>query len=709
MFDEIKALHPSLEWKENHFRVLWQTIPGTEKQATNWNFTRMSRRPLAGSSGFLRQATLADMSEGIKKGGVPFTTNPIRMFKAAYADGMKFVTANRMFNALKDDKMIQFVRTGQRPPDFFVPINDKIAKKWFNTDKGLVKAGEYYIEEGAGRILNNHLSNDIFRQRGTAIGAIGRGLMEMKNLYTTAELSLSGFHAVAESMETVSSTLGLAFRKLINLGVRGDFGAVKSGIMDVLKSPFSPATTFVEGRSAIKFATAKDFENSAMGKRWLAKTPDAAQYLTDFFHGGGLLKQSEDLRANTFKAMKEHAGKNNYIGAALRALPALNETLLNPLFDTYIPALKVGMFFKEFPVLLKENESRLAKGTITREQLARKQVDFIDDRLGEMNFDNLFWNRSFKTATQFFFRSVTWKLGNLRAMAGAPVEQAKEFYDAAREHRAPMLMPKMAWFFGLTTMQVALAQVINKMFANKDIETFKDIVAPQINPDDPNERVMLPTYYKDLMHMAHDPSGYLTTSMSGPLSKLAQIHENRDFYNYQIYEPNDPALQKAKDALLYFIPKPFSFSSASQMIQKGEPPAKVALSFFGLNKAPGYLTHTEIENKIFDLYNVYNIEVHPKSDKESNAVKKQIREQYKSGDIEGAEKAANEAVKDGKLRPSQIKYLFSHAGNSESPTKYFFSELPFQDKIYLYNQMNDDEKKFYDPKGTLKYYAEQQK
>jgi hypothetical protein len=125
------------------------------------------------------------------------------------------------------------------------------------------------------------------------------------------------------------------------------------------------------------------------------------------------------------------------------------------------------------------------------------------------------------------------------------------------------------------------------------------------------------------------------------------------------------------------------------------------MSFFGLNKAPGYLTHTDIENEIFDLYNIRNAGIKPKDAKESNDTKKEIRQLYKEDKKDEAQQLADQAVKKGLLRPSQIKFLVSHVKSDENPSVFFFKELPFEDKKYLYEKMSDDEKKLYDPKGTF--------
>lgn len=695
LYDQITQYKPSMTWKENHFRVLWKTIPGTTK-TKNWN--PLVRRPFQGSKGFMKQATLADMSEGINRGGVPESTNPITMFKLAYSDGMKYITAQRMFEALKKDKFVKFVRTGKEAPAGFVKMDDNLTKVWFKVPEGLVNMGEYYIDPGAGRLLNNHLSRDYIRE-----APIGKGLMSIKNAYTAMELSLSGFHAVAEGLEAISSQVGIGLRKMFNLGLaKRDLGQFAGGVKDILTSPGAFATTASLGNKAIKYTTSEDFRKSKAGQDFLKTFPDAHLYIDDFFHGGGLMKQHEDLKMKTLQTWKEQAGKDNYIGAMIRAAPAINEMIMDPLFNTYIPRLKVGMFFKEFPVALQENAARLAKGTVTRQELARKTINFVDDRLGEMNFDNLFWNRTFKTAQQFFLRSVTWKLGNIRAMGGVVPEQARELYNAGKEGRAPVLMPKAAWLLGLSAMQVTLASVIQHLFANKGIEEPKDIVAPQINPDDPNERVIMPTYYKDVLHMWHSgPLKYVTGSMAGQLSKVMDVWNNRDFYGYEIRDEHGSKLEQAEQSLLYVAPKPFSISSYQAMNEKGEPMSKKIMSFMGLVKAPGYLTHTDIENKIFDLYNLRNTGTKPYQEREANKTKSQIRDLYHDGKIQEAQDKVQEAIKDGLLRPTQVQALLKRAAGVSNPSLFFFKTLPMEDKVALYRDMTDEEKKEYDPTNKI--------
>lgn len=705
LYEQVNAIKGNVAFKEDHFRVLWKKIPGTEK-TKSW-FGK-AKAPLEGSKSFLKKATLVDMSEGIEKGGDPVSTNPFTLFKLAHADAMKFITAHRMFDALKQDGVVKFYKNKGDAPENFVPIKDKIANVYFpvKTEQGgtiIHKAGEWYIEKNAGRIINNLLSEDKIRNT-----AVGNGLMAIKNATTMIELSLSPYHATAMSLEAMSSDVARGLRKAVNLGLRGDLKSAGQGILDILKAPFSPKSTFSLGRNYIKLTSEKDFEKSNFGKAFLEKNPLAKEYIHDMFMGGGLTKQDNTYKTNSFQALKDNMAKDNYIGAAIRAIPALNEMIMSPLFDTYIPTLKVGMFMKEFPLTLQENTSRLESDKVTREELARKTVDFIDDRLGEMNFDNLFWDRSFKTATQLFFRSVTWKLGNARAIGGALPEQGMELYNAAKEGRAPILQPKVAWVLGLAAVHSTISSLIQYGFTGTYPQNIKDLMYPRISNDDDKKRLALPDYGKDVSSIAYRGVGeYIKSSLAGDFGKLYDIWNNKDFQGYNIIDPKDGVFEQGKDALKYMMPQPIGVQQVKKDIKNKETLPSAATHFIGFSPAPKYTTNTNIENKIYDLYNSHE-GIKSKGQKETRGLKDEIRDLYKSGKIPEGEKKIEEGLLSGKLKISDIKYMVDGGNRGTSPDQYFFTQLPDDDKVWLFNQMSDAEKEKYDPKGKVRILAEKE-
>jgi hypothetical protein len=104
-----------------------------------------------------------------------------------------------------------------------------------------------------------------------------------------------------------------------------------------------------------------------------------------------------------------------------------------PLFNWYIPSLKYSLFLKMMSEAAGEHARELESGELTRATLARKVADSVENRFGELNFDNLFLNRTTKTALQFLFRSMTYKLGTVREFSGAGGGQLRELGTWAKD------------------------------------------------------------------------------------------------------------------------------------------------------------------------------------------------------------------------------------------------------------------------------------
>lgn len=660
-YREVQKYKPAAAWKENHYRVLWKVVPGSPETK---GFKGLFRRPLQGSKGFLKHATLIDMSEGLAKGGIPYSYNPITMFKNAYADEMHFITAQRMWEAFKDNGLAKFVKTGGQRPDGFVRLNDTIAKVYFKADTEgggnvLAQGGEWFVEENIGRVLNNFLSADKIRA-----SALGRGMMAIKNATTAVELSLSAFHFTFETIEAASSKMALGIRESYNIGLLQKNPAIFfKGLKDIVTSFTSPKSTFTAGRRFLSMMRdAEGFKASPAGQKFLKQFPSAQDYIDDFFTGGGKLKMAKDYEINMQKAFMQNLASGNYIGATLRAVPAALKVMMTPLFDIYIPGLKMGMFMQEFPLRLQEKTNDLASGKVTRAQLARETVDFIENRLGEMNFDNLMWNRTFKTGLQFFFRSVTWKLGNIRAFGNnALLEQAKELQAAWREGRPPQISTGMAWVFSLAIYTALISTIAMKLLTGKYPTQLKDLVYPQSDPNDPTKRLSVPTYMRDGFSAANSPINYVLSSTSGEIGRMIDVWENKDFYGTEIYNQADPFYSKALAAALHLTPIPFSISS---MVQPG-PKTQKAIGFFGFTQAPAYITKDPLQQKISALYQTrFGGGTQTQQATDAAKAKTAIRNAYYAGDDTQANSLLQNAIKKGYITEKGAK---TFVGDSDQP------------------------------------------
>lgn len=696
MYAELKKWKPSLPYLEDHFRVFWKVIPGAPEAK---GFSGIFRRPLQGTRGMLKQHTLADVSEGIARGGEPVSYNPQVLQELGYADSMKFITAQRMWQAGKDVGLVKFFKNAERGkiPDDYAQIKDPIAKVYFPTEGGLSSPGEWYAQEDFARLINNHLSRDYIRE-----AALGRGAMWLKNQMTMVELGLSGFHAVFETNEAVASSLGQGMRRIWNLGVlKGQPEQIAKGLGEIIAAPISPAATARAGGSAIEYLTNKEeFLKTTRGQSFIKQFPEANQMLDDLFTGGGQVGMSEAYRTNTTRAFNEAIANGNYPGALLRALPAFNEQVMKPLFQVYIPRLKVGQFLKEYQLMLQEYKPDLESGRLTRPELARKTWDFVEDRYGEMNFDNLFWDRTFKTSAQLLFRSVTWQLGNLRASFGALPEQAAEIGRSVRNGQVPRLTPKMSWFAGQALVTATMGAIITKAFTGNWPQKLSDYVYPRTDKDDPSQRLSIPTYIRVLTGLVRKPTEAIPNAASSEISRSMEIWRNRDYYGTQVFNPDDPLYKKAPEIIGHFIPVPFSISSFLKSTEQGQPIWKSAASFAGFTKAPAYAYQTPAQERISELLQrKYGSDVKTQRQADRSTLMRDIRVALREKNSERATELIRQGQASGQLTIGDVMGITKASG--QSPLKLSFESLAKEVDSYdglntmldVYeNYMNEDER-----------------
>jgi hypothetical protein len=680
-----------LAWLENHYRVLWKTIPGaTKDEKAEW--IGKARRGLRGSMGQHKQHTLETMSDGLEMGGIPYSYNPVYMFKLAQADLWKLTTTLKAWKWAKDTGHVEFVR-GPFPkrPDGMVPLDDSIAKVYFPAEsgEGLINAGQYFVEEGFGRLLNNYLSTDHIREV-----RIGRGLMWIKNATTALELSLSPFHAIFETLDAVGSNLGLGLQKLVNRGVLGGSAkAVAEGLRDMVTAIGTPVTHGLGKKSLgaqIRLAAGNpdEFFKTADGAAMLKSYPRAREMIEDLFSAGWKPTELEqDWRTNSVRTFTEAVGdikagdSANYIGAGLRAFPAANEMLMRPLFDYYIPNLKVAQFFKEYAEAIKQNESKLKGGVLTRAALARQTWRFVEDRFGEMNYDNLFWNRTFKSAMQLMFRSVTWKLGSASAFAGAFGGQGREFRDAFKERRAPELHRNTAWLFGMFLLTAALGTILSIALGKRTPQSLTDLVFPRVDPKDDKIRVSLPTYFKDLVHLIHSPTSYVTSSMSGWIGRAADMLRNKDYYGVQIRDTDDSIVKQALQVGKYTgeTVLPFSIRGYKNLSAQDVGALRKAVALLGVNPAPRFIAQTPAERASDDYWRGQRSEAGIRPEQlERKSEKRHLVAQIEHGDAPDI----SGALAKGTIKPKEVKAVYQRAQMGALPASVLHMPLADAERIF---------------------------
>lgn len=723
-----------IQYLENHVRTFWKKIPTNAlDEITRKGFSGLWRRPLEGTRAplFHQYWTL---KEGMANGGEPFTTNLMEMTRLNFEDTMKLVTARRMWDSLLETGHRVFIKWSERMPEGFVPIEDRIANRYFPKTPEKIRimtpegpkmmtayeaelrrtalsdpdpakrgeaadlltrfdqgwrpkewgAGRWVVEENAARLLTNYLGRDRVREN-----PLLNGLMAIKNVTTAFELGFSAFHAVFETFEAMASQMGLGMRMVWNQK------KVAEGMKEMFGAPLAPYTQAKIGAQVLRyFKDPQAFATSTYGQKFLQQFPDAAEAMTHLFWGGGSVRMNQAYKISSLNVFKENINSKNYIGAAQRSIPALSQWVMTPLFERYIPALKRGVFFKEFSNEVMARQADILAGKVTKAEIARDVWHFVENRFGEMNFDNLWWNRTMKSGLQLAIRSVTWKLGNIRSYGEAITGQSSELLSAMKERRRPMLGQEMAWVWGLGIITAAIASITQYAFTGKNPETWKDLVYPQI--DNQGGRISLPTYMRDLFHIGKHPVKYVTSSLAGWYGRFIDVLNNKDFYGVQVHDPNEAKLFQIMDDTVHMIPLPFSFTSFKRMKEEGETPFKQALGFLGGTKAPYWIERTDAEMKASELKAGHlPVAGRTPADFERGRRLKMYARQFQEAQLKGEDTSGimdqfNSDIQEGKLYHSDT--LRFRERIRYEPLVSSVQHLPFRDVLEVWKVSTDEEK-----------------
>lgn len=544
----------------------------------------LSKRSLEGGKGFLKQRkydSLADAIRPVDQGGgglTPITDNPVEMTLLKLREMDRYIYGQKIFRELKDSGLAKFYRPGQAP-DGWVKINDKIGNVVSPSDGGMVHRGDYYAPQEAATVINNHLSP----------GLAGNGFYDafrgIGNAMNTAQLALSLYHVGFTTLDAVVSKNALAAMQFR----RGDIAqGAKNLFMGTLGMPIAPFANAYHGDRLLK-AYRGDISDPA-----LAPMVEALQ-------AAGARQRDELYRNTTVNAFKQAARAGRYGEAAWKAIPTVFDYLNKPVFEYLVPRQKFGVFFDMAQDAIKANPNM---DMATKREVFGKLWDSVDNRMGELVYDNVFWNRALKDALMATTRSVGWNLGTYRELGGG-IMDAKSLFVGKN------LSPRTAYVLALPFTTAMVGAAIQYLYTGQGPDELKDCFFPkdggvELDGQTPT-RKSLPSYVKDVGEYYHDIEGFvkygnnpfntLKNKMSPTIATIGQMLTNRDYYDNAIRSPGDPAVLQMEKVGTYLLKQilPFSIRNYQKQPEGGAagggiPGYVTSASFYGLAPAPSYIT-----------------------------------------------------------------------------------------------------------------------
>jgi hypothetical protein len=550
--------------------------------------------------------------------------------------------------------------------------------------------GHWTMPEQAATIVNNYLSPGL---QGNAYYDLFR---KSANTLNSVQLGISGFHALFDGAVAMTSKMALGFKQLSQ-------GRLLEGGQSIIEGalPTNVLTNLMQG--------------SELRKAWYGKNPALWQYVKDLENAGGRVQMdrfyNNSAVENWFKAWRT----GNYLGGAIRTPGALIESFAKPLMQHFVPLQKLGTFMDMAKNIHAEASVKGWDGDEIQKRMA-KAWNSVDYRMGQLTYDNLFWNRTLKDLSMASVRSVGWNLGDIAEIGGGVVDMIKQIKSAVTG-KGFELTDKMAFTLALPVVTGLYGAITQYLYTGKGPEEMKDYFYPktgQKTPDGNDERITLPSYMKDVWAYGTRPATTVTNKLQPLGSAIIDMLKNEDYYGYEINDKNFTESTKKLfekgnasdlgDALtneMKYIAKqflPFSVQGAMQRKKAGADAAGQASAFFGLNPAPKYITNTSAQNEIEDTYRKrFSGGVKAKDQQDVDQAKRDIRQALKDPDKTKAQTLINDAIDKGYFEENSqtIKNMMKASGQSFD--KFAFARLPEFDQSDMLDKFSDEDIQKYLP------------
>ncbi len=531
---------------------------------------------------------------------------------------------------------------------------------------GMVIKGNYYLPEPAGRVLNNYLSPGLWNR--STIYDVFRGA---GNFMNQVQLGLSAFHFTFTSIDAVTSRFALGLQEL----GRGQFleGAKHVSPTNLVTAPVE---MFIKGNKLMKGI--------------FAENPEFAQITDALIKGGGRVKMDLFYKNSSVEQFWKALGEKKYGTAGVQAIPAVIESMAKPVMEKWVPRMKLGIFSEMAESQMALWERMGHKPTVPEmRQVYGKIWDSIDNRMGQMVYDNLFWHRTLKDVGLASVRSLGWNLGTVRELGGG----VKDLLDIkASKAGGLQISPRTAYVAALPAVVALYGAMYQYIKTGTGPQEFRDYFFPKTgrkNPDGRDERVSIPSYIKDIYAYAKHPLTTIGHKVHPILSGIAQMLENKDYYGVQIRNPQDPKVKQATDFMQYvgtqFIP--FSVRGAQMRGKSGAGIGEQAESFFGVIPAPKGVTQTKAE-ELLGEFTKRHMEGGPITREEQlkKQTKADIRDQFKRGQVDELRTAIDKSG----LQPAEIHNLLRNASKPALITR--FLPLSPSEAMQVWRIANTDER-----------------
>jgi hypothetical protein len=628
---------------QDYFPHMWANVGRAREEFT----TLANRTGLTGDESFLKAREHELFEHGLNAGLQPLSYDPIRIVSMRVMQMEKMIAKEKVVQGMGQHGWRTWIKGGDPVPQGLKPLEDRS----FST-QGQVP-GRYYAPD--------KIATDFNRLYGPG-GLSGKSVLglplydylrHMNGVSAMLQLGFSGVHAAT----TARNSLGFEISRIGN-------ALQNKRWVDA-------------GKSALWSSTALGpvIRDVALGQTIgrAIRDPQAHLEYADFTHNWQVANGHigpDELYGTHFADMLNRSwkivGDQNFpVGrrianapkAAYAALGRTLEMASYPIMQKMVPNAKMAAFFHATTDLMKDHTGDANSFDRSVQQIS----DNMDDHFGELNSQNLWWNKTSKDISSLMLLARGWTLGNARMYLGSVADVIQNVRDLS-EGKVPKLTQRQLFAGG----SLAALMYTNAMYQNMHPGSPQvqglDYFYPRDGTKDGNgewnrTNPLAPEF--DPISYAHDPFGTLMHKASPTLATAMEIHQNRDYYNHQIVDPSDGLLEAAGKRVDFALTRntPLSVQNYQESKNRGEAGAGTFLANqFGYHPSPKWVGRTDAEN----LANQYFVNQEPQGPMDDATYERsqnlaRIRSGLSTGEIKPSD--LGQYMKDGTLSPGEARYL----------------------------------------------------
>lgn len=565
----------------------------------------------------------------------------------------------------------------------------------------------YWVHNNASAVLYNAFNTkSLWNMRGIG-GDAFRGAMALKNTIVPIKLAFSLFHPlhvltidnatgmVRASKELLSGKMNPA-RWMAEMGK----AAIYKGIIDNPRSG-SRLLRAYQGKVAERDLTAVDRQ--------------ALQYMAE---GGMIPEMSSQYKNGAITKFKDAIQKRS-ITAAFHAPFAAIELMGMPMFQIWIPSLKIASYLKDVQTAMRTDPSLIEK-PMERQLAFRKISKSIDNRYGEMAYNTLFWNRWVKDLAVANTLSLGWQMGFIREYGGGMLDLGQFAKGGQLQKVKTGMLDRPLFVTFYTAQALAYGGLMTWALSGKSPENLLDYIYPkngEKNKDDTDQRVSTMFYPREFMaiykHMENEGVvsglGHLASSKaSGVLGLTNEWASGVNAFGQEIADPDAPMYKQLEQKLAYTLSDLTPISISAIREQASENPLKTGvMNVAGFSPAPKYITESGTQAEIKRLYlKYYAPKQTPYEKARYSDDARKLRTMYDSNDMEGYSELLDKVREKYDLTAKDEMRLQQNLMRGTDPSLSMFKHLTWQQQKKVLDAMSEDERATYLPlanKEHLRY------